>query len=592
MEMQQITVPFSRLMRDDTVNVRKFDKTAVAAMKASILAHGIIQPIAVRPPKEGDLDLEGQLYRIFAGGRRFRAMEELVTEKKIPADYAVPIIIREGDDATAKELSLAENLIRSGMDPVQEFRAFRDLIDGGLTVADVALRFGQSERFVKSRLALSKLHPEILEALEEEKIGMGAAQAYTLNPDPDVQVKFFRNAHEWQRRNEHDIKRAMNADTIPAGSRLANFIGEERYLAAGGQIVENLFGDEIYWTSASLLKTLQLERIEDMRKEALDKGWSFFETSAEFGAEMWQLKTIAPDGMEITVAEQSRMEEISEELEGVNDPDDLDPADRAAYDEMSAEYAALESKLATFSREQMAISGVVFDAERFEVKLGVIRGDNAVSGSSGSSAAEKAPRDPLALTQPLKDQIGQTATDALRARVSANPHLALALAAAMLEQAVNTTSGIGRPSRIKVERVGYEGDKDAKKRDIKPAFQHYAKLGKEELDVAFAALVADTVDLTEAWFYKDFTNDARRETTRNDFMTAFEAKPEEFFDPEAFFASSTKPMIDAAMKEMTGHSATKPKKGDMAKEAAEAARKSAWLPKSLRLKGYKIKKVA
>jgi ParB family transcriptional regulator, chromosome partitioning protein len=116
MQSEQPKVPFDRLIRDDAANVRKkHSREAIVEMKASILAHDIIQPIAVRPPVTGDADLGGQLYRIFAGGRRWIALGELVQEGKLPSDHPVPITIRDTDDATATELSLAENLIREQM---------------------------------------------------------------------------------------------------------------------------------------------------------------------------------------------------------------------------------------------------------------------------------------------------------------------------------------------------------------------------------------------------------------------------------------------------------------------------------------------
>lgn len=88
MQSEQPKVPFDRLIRDDAANVRKkHSREAIVEMKASILAHDIIQPIAVRPPVTGDADLGGQLYRIFAGGRRWIALGELVQEGKLPSYY-------------------------------------------------------------------------------------------------------------------------------------------------------------------------------------------------------------------------------------------------------------------------------------------------------------------------------------------------------------------------------------------------------------------------------------------------------------------------------------------------------------------------
>jgi ParB family chromosome partitioning protein len=585
MQSQQMTVPFDRLVRDDAANVRKkYGADAIEEMKASILAHGIIQPIAARPPQVGDADLGGQLYRIFAGGRRWVAMGELVKEGKIGTDYGVPIIIREVGDTEATELSLAENLVREQMTPADEFRAFAKLVDGGQAVADVALHFGQTERYVKGRLALARLHPEILAAFEEGKLNFAAACAYTLNPDPEVQVKHFRDTAKatWQRES-YQVKHAMRAAGVRADSRVAQFIGEDAYRAAGGVVTEDLFGEEVLWTSGELIDGLKSQAIEKLKAEALAEGWSFFATAQELGiGNVRFVRVLEPDGSDLTEDEVLRMEAIAEEIEGgmEDDPD---------IEKLEAEYAALEARNAQYSTEQKAKAGMILDAETLDWKVGYVKaeasgGDNA---DEPLAAAAKAPKDPLTLTQPLKDIIGNVASDALSAGVMANPHKALALVTAMLATADVYGSSVGRPSRIKVERMSYGGTDD-KKLSIAKLLGEFDKLSPEELLKRFAGFAAQTVDLTEAWFQKDYTQDNIREKTRRDFMEAFAADPVEAFDADAWFTSCTKPMIEAAAKEM-GFLMGGGKKADMARVAAEKARETGWLPGPLRLKGHALK---
>lgn len=637
MQSEQMTVPFDRLVRDDAANVRKkYGDEAIEEMKASILAHGIIQPIAVRPPQTGDADLGGQLYRIFAGGRRWVAMGELVKEGKIPADYSVPIIIREVGDAEATELSLAENLVREQMTPADEFRAFAKLASSGQSVADIALHFGQTERYVKGRMALANLHPEILAAFEAGKLRYAAACAYTTNPDIDAQIAYYRTA-SWMKEDPHYIKNALRSKDIErADGSFAKLIGEEAYVAAGGVVHADLFGDDVHWTSTELFADLLDAKIESLRTESTAAGWSFFATMADLGVyNYWSLNRIEPEGDGLSKEDKKRLTEVEKELAALrqapqadeaeeedeyypDDDGDFDPIDeeedepdtemqerQERMDALRGELQALHARAKVFTAEQKAASGVVLDTSGYRIYLGVMRPteeeiarrkqeaaerEARISGSTSEplATAAKAQKDPLALTQPLKDKIGETASDALSAGVIADPHKALALVTAMLATADVFGSGIGRPSRIKVERMGHGGSADTKL-SIEKLFGTFAALAPDELLKRFAGFAAQTVDLTEAWFQKDYTQDPVREKTRKTFLEAFSANPLETFDADAWFTACTKPMIDAAMKEMTGFGATKPKKADMAREAAEKARETGWLPKPLRLAGYALK---
>lgn len=589
---QQMSAPLSRLIRDEANVRKKYEADSIASMKASILANGIIQPLAVRPPQAGDVDLGGQLYRVFAGGRRLRALAELVADKEIDPDYPVPIIIREVDDRQAAEMSLTENIIRRQMEPADEFRAFRELANKGMSVAEIALRFGQSERFVKGRLALGNVHPEILAAYEEGDIKLESLMAYTVCPEPAVQIIWFReNRKSWQIDNPHYIRQALRGgDGLKPSSKLAQFIGEEAYLAAGGQVSDDLFGNDTVWTSDEIIETLKAERFEAFKDEMLADGWSFFETMQERGIYgLYDSRYEQPVGNELSEEDTARMDEIVALLEAG------DVADDAEFEALEAEYEAFQEKGAVFTPEQKARLGIIFDTDRFEWRAGALpKGAEKKAGSGASSVPAAKPKDPLALTQPLRDLIGDAATTAMRAAAKADPHKTLALIAAMLEQHENRSGS--RPSRLKVERIdmNYGARSANKERSVKAATASYARMSPEELVAAVAGLFASTIDLSEKWLTKDFDfgHGDKRDEARAEHLALFDARPVESFDPDPYFAACTKPMIDAAMREMTGYSAVKPKKADMAREAAEAARRSGWLPDPLRLKGYKIKKVA
>jgi len=134
-------------------NVRKTAgaDTAMAELAASIASHGLLQSLVVRKGKR-------DTYAVVAGGRRLAALQSLAESGTIASDYAVSCTVI-ADDANATEISLAENAVREQMNPADQFEVFRDLIDKGLSIADVAARFGVTDTVVEKRLKLARVSP-------------------------------------------------------------------------------------------------------------------------------------------------------------------------------------------------------------------------------------------------------------------------------------------------------------------------------------------------------------------------------------------------------------------------------------------------
>jgi ParB family chromosome partitioning protein len=142
-------------------NVRKTPATEAedAELEASIRAHGILQNLIVHGT---GIDGRG-IYLVDAGGRRLKALQKLAAEGVIDAKhYQVPCNIQQPEDAI--ETSLTENTVRAAMHPADEFTAMAALIDAGTPIEDVARRRGTTERYVRQRLRLGKLAPELLDA--------------------------------------------------------------------------------------------------------------------------------------------------------------------------------------------------------------------------------------------------------------------------------------------------------------------------------------------------------------------------------------------------------------------------------------------
>ncbi len=151
---------------------RQFDDAALEELANSIRQHGLIQPILIRPI--GDTEQ----YEIVAGERRWRAAQRAQL-------HEVPVIIRTLDDATTLEIALIENLQREDLNPLDEAKALKQLMDEfGHSHEKIAEMLGKSRSFVSNTIRLMDLAPPVASMVSEGKISAGHARALlTLDPD-------------------------------------------------------------------------------------------------------------------------------------------------------------------------------------------------------------------------------------------------------------------------------------------------------------------------------------------------------------------------------------------------------------------------
>lgn len=143
---------------------RVFDEESLSRLAESVAQHGIIQPLLVRPTADGS-------YQLVAGERRWRAA-------RLAGLTEVPVVIRELGDEQAAAITLIENLQREDLNPVEEARGFRTLMDKfSLTQEDAALKIGRSRPAVANALRLLSLPESVLALVEGGEISAGHARA-------------------------------------------------------------------------------------------------------------------------------------------------------------------------------------------------------------------------------------------------------------------------------------------------------------------------------------------------------------------------------------------------------------------------------
>ncbi len=152
---------------------RTFSEAALEDLTNSIREKGIIQPLILR---RNPRDPDG--YEIVAGERRWRAAQRAQL-------HQVPAIIRELDDAEVLELALIENIQRDDLNPIEEARAFRQLMDRfGHTQEKLAEALGKSRSHIANLLRLLNLPDEIIDMVVDGKLSAGHARALLTADDP------------------------------------------------------------------------------------------------------------------------------------------------------------------------------------------------------------------------------------------------------------------------------------------------------------------------------------------------------------------------------------------------------------------------
>ena len=173
---QETTLPLSKVEPRKEQPRSRFDDASLAELAESIRQYGLIQPITVRKLDHG-------YYQIVAGERRWRAAREAGLRE-------VPVRIIEADDRLAMELALVENLQREDLNPIEEARGYRSLMeDYGLTQEETSAAVGKSRPAVANALRLLNLAPPVLALVEDGSLSAGHARALLSLREPEQQQK-------------------------------------------------------------------------------------------------------------------------------------------------------------------------------------------------------------------------------------------------------------------------------------------------------------------------------------------------------------------------------------------------------------------
>ena len=150
---------------------KHFDDEAIEQLAESIVQHGILQPLLVRPLPDGT-------HEIIAGERRWRAAQKARL-------HEVPVIVRNLNDEQALEIGLIENLQREDLTALEEAEGYQRLIDEcGHTQDKLALHVGKSRSHIANTLRLLKLPESVKKHIQNGVLSAGHARALLSSSDP------------------------------------------------------------------------------------------------------------------------------------------------------------------------------------------------------------------------------------------------------------------------------------------------------------------------------------------------------------------------------------------------------------------------
>ena len=396
-------IPFNKLTLSQS-NVRRIKAgVSIEELAESIARRGLIQSLHVRPL----LDAEGQetgMFEVPAGGRRYRALALLVKQKRLAKAAPVPCVVSEASEGVlVDEISLAENIERAPLHPLDQFRAFLSMREKGMTEEAIAAAFFVGVNVVKQRLRLVAVSPALLDVYAEEGMTLEQLMAFTVSQDHARQEQVWEAIKGSWQKEPYQIRRMLTETTVRACDKRAVFVGVDVYEAAGGVVLRDLFqSDDGGWLQdAGLLDRLVAAKLKTAADEIASEGWNWIEVAVSLPyGHAFGLRQLAGEAIEISDEERVRIAALEAERDEIEAQ--YDSADELP-EEIDQRLGEIESALADFDERpirfdptEIARAGafVSIDAHgRLTVDRGYVRPEDEPSVETEGDEAQDAARD-------------------------------------------------------------------------------------------------------------------------------------------------------------------------------------------------------
>lgn len=421
------------LLSIDPKNIRKAGAGADDTFVASIQHAGIIEPLIARPcpGKPGE-------YLVTNGGKRLASLRAMaksgMTAKGVAVTdaYPVPIMVRDDNDAQAVETSLITSIVRVPAHAVDQFEAFVAMREGkpAVGVAEIAKRFGITEKTVNQRLALGGLAPMIRDAWREGHITAEVAMAFTLSTDQKDQARVYKQVtKDGDRPYANGIKNMLVGKGSTQHGGLVTFVGKDVYESAGGTVMVDLFGGNHAVSDVELLMKLANTKIETACADLTAAGWSWavpeevIKNRWQYGAINKKGKPTKDEAATITklenqikacdegeIDDDDAMDDIREELETL-----LNTIEAREFSDKDRKRSGCEVKVSRQGKLIITYGLIAPEAKKGQPLPAAIR-------AKGEEDAAPAPKAPPKLSEALKKTLTTWAAKATQVALTAQPY--------------------------------------------------------------------------------------------------------------------------------------------------------------------------
>ncbi|WP_372027423.1 ParB/RepB/Spo0J family partition protein [Tistrella mobilis] len=325
-------IPFNKLVLSQS-NVRRVKAgVSIEELAEDIARRGLLQGLSVRPVVD-QAGAETGMFEIPAGGRRYGALELLVKQKRLAKTAPVPCIVR--NSGIAEEDSLAENVQRAPLHPLDQFRAFLALREKGQSEEEIAAAFFVSVNVVKQRLKLASVSPALLDVYAEDGMTLDQLMAFTVSGDHERQEQVFERLKASYDRQPYAIRRMLIEGAVRAADKRVQFIGMDAYVVAGGPVLRDLFqGDDGGWLQdVALVDQMVAEKLKVESEAIAAEGWKWIEVAPDFAyGHAFGLRQLRGETVALTAEEEATRDALQAELDRLSDeyqdsdelPDEVD----------------------------------------------------------------------------------------------------------------------------------------------------------------------------------------------------------------------------------------------------------------------------
>ena len=460
-------IPFDKLVLSQS-NVRRVKAgVSIEELAEDIARRTLLQGLNVRPILNAE-GIETGMFEVPAGGRRYRALQSLVKQKRLAKTAPVPCVVRDPSvDISAEEDSLAENVHRASLHPLDQFRAFQALRLKGQSEEEIAAAFFVGVNVVKQRLRLATVSEKLLDIYAEDGMSLEQLMAFTVTSDHARQEQVWEVLQRSYSQEPYQIRRMLTERTVRASDKRALFVGIDAYEQAGGIVMRDLFQqDDGGWLeNVGLLDALVAEKLKAEAERIAAEGWKWIEVKVDFPfGHTHHLRELEGTPTDLTAEEQAMIEALSAEyakLEAEYEnaaelPDEID----ARPGEIETALAAFEDRPVRYDPAEVARAGVFVSIDSdgsLSVDRGYVRpedeapsstdtggnaGNGGNAGEDGESSAPTIQRAVITIggqpeveedeedtVKPLPDRLVSELTAyrtlALRDAVANNPHVAM-----------------------------------------------------------------------------------------------------------------------------------------------------------------------